>query len=148
VVMDDDDHYPPDSVGRRLPWLGLASSSKGAAFCATLPMYDATRYISAMNVPPLTLGPAERVSEASLAFTRAFWLSRPFPEVSMAEGEGFLTGREHEAVEIPPYGVIVSFIHGANASGRRVPVEQEPNGCHYGFPDSYFRYIHGLVKSA
>ena len=143
VVMDDDDHYPPDSVGRRLPWI---ASSASATYCSTLPMYDVTRYISAMNVPPLTLSPAERVSEASLSFTRAFWSARPFPEVSMAEGEGFLVGREHEAVEIPPYGIIVSFIHGANVSGRRVPVDQEPNGCHYGFKDEYFRYIHGLVK--
>jgi glycosyltransferase involved in cell wall biosynthesis len=143
VVMDDDDHYPPDSVGRRLPWISIAAT--GASYCSTLPMYDVTRYISAMNVPPLTLAPAERVSEASLAFTRAFWSARPFPEVSMAEGEGFLAGREQEAVEIPPYGIMVSFIHGANVSGRRVPANQEPNGCHYGFKDEYFRYIHGLV---
>ena len=143
VVMDDDDHYPPDSVGRRLPW--ISGRRYAATYCSTLPMYDVTRYISAMNVPPLTLSPAERVSEASLAFTRAFWSARPFPEVSMAEGEGFLVGREHEAVEIPPYGILVSFIHGANASGRRVPADQEPNGCHYGFKDEYFRYIHGLV---
>jgi hypothetical protein len=108
-------------------------------------MYDVTRYISAMNVPPLTLSVSERVSEASMAFTRAFWVARPFPDVSMAEGEGFLVGREHEAVEIPPYGIIVSFIHGSNASGRRVPADQEPNGCHYGFKDEYFRYLHGLV---
>jgi len=143
VIMDDDDHYPPDSVGGRLPW--ISGSRYTAAYCSTLPMYDVTRYISAMNVPPLTLAPAERVSEASLAFTRAFWTARPFPEVSMAEGEGFLAGREHDTVEIPPYGVIVSFIHGSNASGRRVPADQEPNGCHYGFKDEYFRYIHGCV---
>jgi hypothetical protein len=143
VVMDDDDHYPPDSVGRRLPW--ISGGRYTASYCSTLPMYDVTRYISAMNVPPLTLRAAERVSEASLAFTRAFWTARPFPEVSMAEGEGFLVGRENEAVEIPPYGILVSFIHGANASGRRVPADQEPNGCHYGFKDEYFRYIHSLV---
>jgi hypothetical protein len=143
VVMDDDDHYPPESVGRRLPW--ISGGRYTAACCATLPMYDVTRYISAMNVPPLTLSAAERVSEASMAFTRNFWLARPFPEVSMAEGEGFLVGREHEAVEIPPYGILVSFIHGANVSGRRVPATQEPNGCHYGFKDEYFRYIHSLV---
>ena len=143
VCMDDDDHYPPESVGRRVAW--LLNKDVRAAFCATLPMYDVTRYISAMNVPPLTLSVSERVSEASMAFTRAFWVARPFPDVSMAEGEGFLVGREHEAVEIPPYGVIVSFIHGSNASGRRVPADQEPNGCHYGFKDEYFRYLHGLV---
>jgi len=142
VVMDDDDHYPAESIARRLPWI---SKEHPAVFCATLPMYDLRRYISAMNVPPLTLSVSERVSEASMAFTREFWAARPFPEVSMAEGEDFIKGREHEAVEIPPYGIIVSFIHGSNASGRRVPEDQEPNGCHYGFKDEYFKYLHGLI---
>jgi hypothetical protein len=142
VVMDDDDHYPAESIARRLPWI---SKEHPAVFCATLPMYDLRRYISAMNVPPLTLSVSERVSEASMAFTREFWTTRPFPEVSMAEGEDFIKGREHEAVEIPPYGIIVSFIHGSNASGRRVPEDQEPNGCHYGFKDEYFKYLHGLI---
>lgn len=142
ICMDDDDHYPAESIARRLPWI---SKEHPAVFCATLPMYDLRRYISAMNVPPLTLSISERVSEASMAFTREFWTARPFPEVSMAEGEDFIKGREQEAVEIPPYGIIVSFIHGSNASGRRVPEDQEPNGCHYGFKDEYFKYLHGLI---
>jgi hypothetical protein len=105
-------------------------------------MYDTTRYISAVNTPPLTIGAAQRVSEATLAFTREFWTARPFPDVSMAEGEGFLTGRETQTAEIPPYGVIVSFIHGRNTSSRRIPAEQPANGCHYGFSDEFFRLVH------
>jgi hypothetical protein len=97
-----------------------------------------------MNVPPLNLSPAERVSEATLAFTRAFWGARGFPAAGMAEGEGFLVGRESETREIPPVGVIVSFIHKGNTSSRRVPEEQEANGCHYGFKDEYFTYLHTI----
>lgn len=140
VCMDDDDHYPPDSIARRVAWMTRPGTE--AVACAALPMYDTTRYISAMNVPPLTLSPAERVSEATMAFTRRLWEARPFPDVAMAEGEGFFAGRDAAFVEIPPYGVIVSFIHQGNTSSRRVPEDQEPNGCHYGFSDEYFRYIH------
>lgn len=140
VVMDDDDHYPPTSIERRLQFL----SAKPIIYCSTIPMYDLKRYISAINVPELDVGPAERVSEATLAFTKAAWIARPFPDVPMGEGEGFLMGREAESVEIPSEGVIVSFIHTKNTSDRRVPAEQEPNGCHYGFSDEYFRYIHEI----
>lgn len=162
VCMDDDDHYPKDSVGRRVSWLhrnissssGSSSGSKKAekaekvqsqiGYCSVLPMYDLTRYISAINVPELEIGPAERVSEATLVFTREAWLSKPFPEVSMAEGLGFIEGREELTVEIPPKDVIVSFIHKGNTSSRRVPKEQEPNGCHYGFADEFFAYVHQI----
>lgn len=139
MMMDDDDHYPKSSVEARATYMSLLKSA--CVYCARIPMYDCRKFISAMNVPPLTLGPAERVSEASLAFTRAFWEERPFPEVSMAEGEGFLAGRETSAVEIAPEGIIVSFLHGANTTSRRVPDSSEANGCHYGFDDEFFLWL-------
>ena len=145
LMMDDDDHYPAGSIAARVAW--LAASKAGCVYCSTLPMYDCKRYISAINVPPLDLGAEERVSEASLAFTREFWMARKFPAaVSVAEGEGFLSGRVGETLEIPPEGVIVSFLHGANATSRRVPDSSEPNGCHYGFEDEFFAYISGLAS--
>jgi len=144
AMMDDDDHYPPNSVARRVAYV-MSKPAIGCVYCATLPMYHCGKYISAMNVPPLTLSPAERVSEASLCFTRAFHESRPFPSVSMAEGEGFLTGRIDQTREISPDGVLVSFLHGDNATSRRVPELVEPNGCHYGFSDEYFSYLCGLA---
>ena len=141
VSMDDDDHYPVDSISSRVSWLEPTRKGTHIAYCSTLPMYDTRRYISAVNVPPLTEAPAHRVSEATLAFTRAAWTRRPFPDSSAAEGFQFVHGRESESVEIPPQGVIVSFIHGANTASRRVPADQEPNGCHYGFTDSYFSWF-------
>ena len=158
VCMDDDDHYPAGSVAKRVAWLNRTmpldpetkevKAQSQIGYCSVLPMYDLTRYISAVNVPELEIGPAERVSEATLVFTRSAWLDRPFPDVSMAEGLGFVEGREEVTVEMPATGVIVSFIHTKNSSSRRVPVEQEPNGCHYGFADEYFKYMHeiGMAK--
>lgn len=143
VCMDDDDHYPAASILNRVTW--MTGSKKDCAYCSTLFMYHCGKYISAVNVPPLDLSPSERVSEATLCFTRKFWEACPFPPVGMAEGEGFIAGREHQTIEIPPNGVIVSFLHGRNASSRRLPESNEPNGCHYGFDDDYFTYISGLA---
>jgi glycosyltransferase involved in cell wall biosynthesis len=139
AFMDDDDHYPTDSLNIRINSL---SDKIGAVYCATLPMYDTCKYISAMNVPPLDLGPSERVSEATLCFTRDFWEQCKFPkDTNIGEGEGFLVGRENETTEISPKGVIVSFIHNKNLTSRRVPEQKESNGCHYGFSDEYFTMI-------
>jgi hypothetical protein len=95
-----------------------------------------------MNVPPLTLGVAERISEASLCFSRTFWQAQKFPgPVSIAEGEAFILGREDKTAEISPDGVIVSFIHKANLSSRRVPTATEANGCHYGFNEKLYTLV-------
>ena len=145
LFMDDDDHYPKASVIMRVLW--LLNSKKGAVYCSTLPMYDINKYISAINVPPLNLSPCKRVSEASMCFLRRFWNERKFPnDVSVAEGEGFIQGRELDTMEIPPEGVIVSFLHGKNSTSRRVPEQKEANGCHYGFSDEYFTMISNIAQ--
>lgn len=146
AFMDDDDHYPKASLILRVLW--LLNSKRGCVYCSTLPMYDITKYISAINVPPLNLSPSKRVSEASMCFTTDFWSARKFPDVSVAEGEGFIIGRELDTVEIPPEGVIVSFLHGKNSTSRRVPEQKEANGCHYGFSDEYFTMISQIAPAA
>lgn len=138
VMMDDDDHYPSTSVSNRVSWL----SRSPIVYCATLPVYDIKRYISAINVPPLDAPIGLRASEASLAFTREAWEERPFEDVWMDEGNAFLSGREKSTVEISPTPVIVSFVHSSNTGSRRVPEGQEPNGCHFGFTDDFFKYLH------
>jgi hypothetical protein len=146
LMMDDDDHYPAGSVHARVAW--LKATGTDCVYCSTLPMYDCGRFISAMNVPPLDLAAEERVSEATLCFKRTFWEARGFPTgVSIAEGEGFLAGRIDSTAEIPPEGIIVSFLHGANATSRRVPESSEANGCHYGFDDEFFLYISELATN-
>ena len=140
MMMDDDDHYPTTSIRARMAYLN--DPSVECVYCSTLPMYDSKRYISAMNVPPLNLSVAERISEASLAFKRSFFEGGRFPaSVNVAEGEGFIVGREALTAEVSPRGIIVSFLHGKNATSRRVPDATEPNGCHYGFSDEFFTYI-------
>ena len=148
LFMDDDDHYPPTSFRRRVAWLtkGLKKgvSSQTIACCTTLAMYDLLRGVSAVNDPPRELPFAQRISEATLTFRKSAWEERRFPEVSVAEGEGWIQGREADVIEMPPQQIIVAFTHGANQTSRRVPASAQPS-CFWGFPHEYLVFIHGLV---
>jgi hypothetical protein len=147
LFMDDDDHYPPTSFRRRMAWLLrgiIGGKAPRISCCTTIALYDLKRGISAVNVPPVSLPLAQRVSEATLAFHRSVWEERPFPEVSIAEGDLWIQGRECDVIEIPPQQVIVAFTHSGNQSSRRLPPNQPP-ACFWNFPKEYLTFIHGLV---
>jgi len=141
VMMDDDDVYPNNSVLQRVALL-KKEPAKECVFCTTIPCYDIQKKTSFMNVPPMTLNMSERVSEATLCFTRKFWEDRQFTG-NMAEGDTFIRGREQVCRELSPQEVIVSLVHDKNASSRKAP-EGEPNGCHYGFSDELFLVVSSI----
>jgi hypothetical protein len=140
VMMDDDDVYPNNSILHRVAMLNF-SPKKDCVFCTTIPCYDICKYSSFVNVPPSTLPMHQRVSEASLCFTRSFWEEKNFPDIQIAESEAFIQGREQACREISPQEVIVSLVHTKNTSSRRIPEISEPNGCHFGFKDDLFKLI-------
>jgi hypothetical protein len=142
LMLDDDDIYPNNSIITRVSFL-LAKPTRECAFSTTIPCYDMIESKSFMNIPPIMLGMSERVSEATLTFTRSFWNSRKFEEVQIAEGNAFIRGREQMCREISPQEVIVSLIHKSNTSSRKTP-PMEQNGCHYGFSDELFKVIHEI----
>jgi hypothetical protein len=143
VVMDDDDHYPITSFRRRVAYLLKARKRYECAVCTTIAMYDLRQGTSAVNVPPYNLGLAQRCSEATLTFTRDFWTQKPFPETNLAEGEGFLSGRESQVLEMPPQQIIVALSHGSNISDRKMP--NAGNGCFWGFSKPLLIFLHGLI---
>lgn len=151
LFMDDDDHYPTTSFRRRVSWLlkghkgGYMPGSAEIACCTTLALYDLKKGISAVNVPPYDIPFAQRISEATLTFKKSAWLERKFSNVSISEGEDWISGREEKVIEIPPQQIIVAFTHGANKSGRRIPPSDTPPGCFWGFPKEYLIFIHKLV---
>jgi hypothetical protein len=150
LFMDDDDHYPPTSFRRRVAWLlhGRRTGARvgvGAVACSSIALYDLKRGVSAVNVPPFQLPIAQRISEATLTFTRAFWERRKFPDTSVSEGEEWLRGREEEVLLIPPQQIIVAFSHDGNASQRRVPPADAKVSCFWGFPKEYLIFIHRLA---
>jgi hypothetical protein len=143
LFMDDDDHYPVTSFRRRVAW--LLHGKKDIVCCTTLPLYDLKRGTSAISIPPFHLPLSQRISEATLTFRKSAWESRPFAEVSVAEGETWIDGREQAVLEIPPQQIIVAFTHGTNQSSRSVPSDA-PVSCFWGFPKEYLQFIHGLAN--
>jgi glycosyltransferase involved in cell wall biosynthesis len=155
LFMDDDDHYPVTSLRRRVAWLtkgyrnadsSMPDARASIAFCTTIALYDLVRGVSAVNVPPWGLGLGKRISEATLTFYKSAWLSRKFDDVSVAEGETWITGREGLCIEMPPQQVIVAFTHRGNSSSRRVPpADAKEIACFWGFPKEYLMFIHKLA---
>lgn len=140
TFMDDDDVYPNNSVLYRTAMM-LKYPAKECAFCSVIPCYDISKYCSFMNAPPITLPMSQRVSEATLIFTKKFWEERKFGNTQIAEGDAFIHGREHMCRELSPQEVIVSLIHSKNTSSRKVPESKEPNGCHFGFNEQLFAMV-------
>lgn len=150
LFMDDDDHYPSTSFRRRVAWLtkGTKCGEMGKAniaCCTTLALYDLKFGTSAINVPPFELPFGQRVSEATLTFRKSAWNERKFPNVSIAEGENWISGREDQVIEMLPQQIIVAFSHGGNQSSRRIPPSEQKPSCFWGFPKEYLVFIHGLV---
>lgn len=140
VMMDDDDVYPNHSIVSRVAHM-LMDPRRECIFSTTIPCYQIHDKKSFMNVPPMTLPMSQRVSEATLCFTRKFWEDRRFPDQQIAEGDAFIHGRERMCREISPQEVIVSLVHKKNTSARRPPPQMEQNGCHYGFSDELFTLV-------
>ena len=145
VMLDDDDVYPNNSILTRVAHL-LAEPARQCLFSTTIPCYDIHEKKSFMNVPPMTLPMCERVSEATLCFTRSFWKSRQFPDQQIAEAGAFIRGREQMCRELSPQDVIVSLVHCKNTSSRKAPAG-EPNGCHYGFADELFTLVSEIATN-
>ena len=138
VFMDDDDVYPNNSVLQRVAML-KRKPEKECVFSTIIPCYDIEKYTSFMNVPPITLPMSQRVSEATLCFTKKFWEWSPFTE-DIGEADTFIRGREQMCREISPQEVIVSLVHSKNSSSRKTPAG-EPNGCHYGFNEKLYALV-------
>ena len=146
LMMDDDDHYPETSFRRRVAWLTQHPWKPQVTACTTIACYDLLRGVSAVNTPPWSLPLRSRISEATLTFYKKFWDDRHFTfKIDIAEGEGFLEGREHEVLEMPPQQIIVAFSHKKNISGRRIPADDAKPGCFWGFPKEFLVYIHKLA---
>lgn len=146
LFMDDDDHYPETSFRRRVAWLTKHPWKPKVVACSTIACYDLVKGVSAVNTPPWELGPAERVSEATLTFYKSFWEEQKFPHINLAEGEGFLKGREKSLLDMPPQQILVAFSHQGNSSGRRIPTPDDRKpGCFWGFPKEYLIWIHKLA---
>lgn len=146
VMMDDDDVYPNNSIVTRVAMMLAGPKPHECTFSTTIPCYDVHETKSFMNVPPTVLAMADRVSEATLCFTRDFWKNKQFPDQQIAEAGAFIRGREQMCREVSPQDVIVSLTHKKTTSSRKAPAG-EPNGCHYGFADELFTLVSEIAQA-
>ena len=146
VMMDDDDVYPNNSLVTRVAYMLAGPKPHECIFSTTIPCYDIHETKSFMNVPPMSLAQADRISEATLCFTRDFWKNRQFPDQQIAEAGAFVRGREQMCREVSPQDVIVSLTHKKTTSSRKAPAG-EPNGCHYGFADELFTLVSEIAQA-
>ena len=145
LFMDDDDHYPVTSFRRRVAWLlkGIKKDkSCNIACCTTIALYDLQFGTSAVNVPPFDISFGQRISEATLTFKKSAWIERKFLDVSIAEGESWVSGREDQVLEMQPQQIIVAFSHANNISSRKIPSDKP--SCFWGFPKEYLMFIHSI----
>lgn len=146
VMMDDDDVYPNNSILTRVAFMLAGPKPHECVVSTTIPCFDIHKKTSFMNVPPMVLPMADRVSEATLCFTRDFWTHTKFSDDRIAEGGAFIRGREHMCREVSPQDVIVSLVHKLNTSSRKAPAG-EANGCHYGFSDELYTLVSEIAES-
>jgi hypothetical protein len=144
--MDDEELYPKNTILERTAMM-LKTPSKECAFCSIIPCYDIIKYSSFMNAPPIDIEMSQRVSEATLIFTKKFWEERKFSDIQIAEGDAFIRGREHMCRELSPQEVIVSLVHSTNTSSRKIPDFKEANGCHFGFNEKLFAMVSEIGES-
>lgn len=142
MMMDDDDYYRPNYIQHQMRMMKTLPDKQCHA-CTTMGIFHINKLYSMINTPPMNIKPEQRISEATLFFTKTFWETQKFPETQIAEGEGFLSGRMDKVLEMNWEHLFVSFLHEKSTSTRDT-YEGEPNGCHYGFDDGFFTFITNL----
>jgi hypothetical protein len=139
VFMDDDDYYHPDSIKIRISQ--LINNKVQCVYCTIIPCFEINKYISYINYPPIELQDKDRVSEATLTFTKNHWKKNKFDnKKKKQEGYDILT---QNCLEINPENIIVSLSHKGNMTHRKVPKVQA-NGSHYNFSNDIFELITSL----
>jgi hypothetical protein len=114
VFMDDDDFYLGESVLARIKSL-LKYKDQGVQCvgCNEVASYDLTQGYAA-----ICSNGDSYLTESSMAFTRDFWLERPFRKTDQAsEYQYFLEYRQHRIRTIPFQFVTVALTHGHNTTG-------------------------------
>ena len=142
LFMDDDDYYLPNSIKYRV--INLLESGKKCVGCTTMGCFHLNKLCSIIYVPPHILPLSKRISEATLSFYKSFWEDNKFKDTDItSEGHHFVDGRLNEFGILDWEPVIVSLLHSKNTSNK-IPVPNEPNGCHYGWNEELYLFLTNL----
>lgn len=128
VHLDDDDAYFSYSVSSRVK--AMITNGSECIGVTVMPCIDIQRKLG------FTVGTEYSVlSEASMAYTKNFWMERKFNE-SVRTGESilFLVDRETRVVQIPYFFVMIALNHTSNITGNLRVIDntlETRNGFNY-----------------
>ena len=111
IHMDDDDYYPPESILARIKILMKYEEEGIECVGSTLiGTYNIIQNTSSMSSDgPISL------SEASMAYTKKFWESRPFDELcKRGEHKYFTEQRLNKIIDIPYSFILIAVNHRSN----------------------------------
>ncbi len=111
IHMDDDDYYPPESILARIKILLKYRNDGIECVGSTLiGTYNIINNTSSMS----TDGPIS-LSEASMAYTKKFWETRPFDELcKRGEHKSFCEQRLDKIMDIPYSFILIAINHKTN----------------------------------
>ena len=127
VHMDDDDYYPPESILCRIKLL-LKYKNIGCLGSTLIGTYDIINNTSSMSSDsPISL------SEASMAYTKEFWMERQFDNnCERGEHKSFTEGRLNRILDVTYIFIIIAINHRNNITKELRNNSQNK--------DSYLRY--------
>ena len=157
VHMDDDDFYPPKSIKMRITELlngtgaplseGTGAPLSECVGCANIGCFHINKMISLVYTPKEEYSAAKKISVATLAYTKSFWMQNKFDNQDIiGEGEHFLKKRKCKVINWA--NVIVALFHPKNDQNIKIFANlTEPNGWHY-YPlkDELFTLITSLCE--
>ena len=111
IHMDDDDYYPPESVLCRVKML-MKYKSEGihCVGCSQLGVYDLIN-----NRSTISSDSTLSLSEASMGYSKYFWLTRQFPEnIEKGEYIEFIKDRFESIMDLPYVFVLYAITHNTN----------------------------------
>lgn len=112
IMMDDDDIYFSDSILSKV--ISLTTHDKQICFSRPLAVLDVK------NMSSYIIEGFQDVAEASLCFTKDYWINKKKFDDTAKNGEGKNIIAEHEtfALELPYYFNFICIQHNTNLTGR------------------------------
>ncbi len=121
VHMDDDDYYPPGSIMIRIKSL-LQYRDKGVECigCSRVGIYDIVHNKSSIATDGII-----SLSEASMAYTKKFWIEQQFNEIEyFGEYRSFIQNRFDKILDMPYSYIIIAICHKTNFTGTTKRIDK------------------------
>jgi hypothetical protein len=121
IHLDDDDFYFPSSIWTKVKLLDKYRREEENSHLKAIQCVGCTQLgIYHLLDNYSYLADTKYISEASMAYTRTFWESRPFTgeNLEMGEGYAFIDGREGQVSTIPYYFNLIALTHNQNYTGK------------------------------